>query len=136
FRAALDRLRDPFQALRVESYNHLLFRVRLRVKVDPDFVKETVLARVETALRDAFGFEARDFGQSVSLSEVMAAAQRAEGVVYVDIDSLVADGQPDAMLTQEGRLTAQPARIDGTGTVLRAEILTLSPVPVAPEAIP
>jgi hypothetical protein len=135
FRAALDRLRDPFQALRVESYDHLLFHVHLRVKVDPDYVKETVLARVEAALRNTFAFDARDFGQSVFLSEVMAVAQRAEGVVYVDIDSLTA-GQTDATLTEEGRLTAQPARIDGTGTVLRAEILTLSPEPVVPEAIP
>lgn len=133
FREALDRLRDPFQTLTVESYEHLLFRVRLKVQVDPDYVRETVLAGVEAALRDAFSFAARDFGQSVFLSEVMAAAQGVAGVVYVDVDSLRFESQPETTLAD--RLTALPARIEGTGQVLRAQILTLSPAPVAPEVI-
>jgi hypothetical protein len=133
FREALDRLRDPFQALAVETYEHLLFRVRLKVKVDPDFARETVLAGVEAALRDAFSFDARDFGQSVFLSAVMAVAQGVAGVTYVDVDSLRLDGQPDSTLADH--LTALPARIDGAGQALRAQILTLSPVPVAPEAL-
>ncbi len=133
FRAALDALRDPFQALTVESYEHLLFRVALRVQVDPDFVRADVLAGVEAALRGAFSFAARDFGQSVFLSEVMAVAQGVAGVVYVDVDGLYRDdGAPD-LATQ---LTALPARIDATGEALRGQILTLSPLPVAPEAIP
>jgi hypothetical protein len=133
FRAALDALRDPFQALTVESYEHLLFRVALRVRVDPDFVRADVLAGVEAALRGAFSFAARDFGQSVFLSEVMAVAQGVAGVVYVDVDKLYRDdGAPD-LATQ---LTALPARIDATGEALRGQILTLSPLPVAPEAIP
>jgi predicted phage baseplate assembly protein len=133
FRQALDLLRDPFQALTVETYEHLLFRVSLKVKVDPDYVKATVLAGVEAALRDAFSFDARDFGQSVVLSEVMAVAQGVEGVVYVDVDLLYRDDDVSPALADQ--LTALPARIDGTGQVLRAQILTLSPVPVAPEAI-
>jgi len=133
FREALDLLRDPFQALTVETYEHLLFRVSLKVRVDPDYVKATVLAGVEAALRNAFSFDARDFGQSVFLSEVMAVAQGVEGVVYVDVDLLYRD---DGNAVLADGLPALPARIDGTGQVLRAQILTLSPVPVAPEAIP
>jgi hypothetical protein len=135
FREALDRLRDPFQALVVETYEHLLFRVRLKVGVDPDYIRETVLAGVEAALRTAFSFEARGFGQSVFLSEVMAVAQGVAGVVFVDVDALYRDGQTPGPEPEE-RLTALPARIDGAGQVLRAQILTLSPVPVAPEVIP
>ena len=135
FREALDRLRDPFQALVVETYEHLLFRVRLKVSVEPDYVRETVLAGVETALRAAFSFEARGFGQSVFLSEVMAVAQGVAGVVFVDVDALYREGQTPGP-EPEDRLTALPARIDGAGQVLRAQILTLSPVPVAPEVIP
>jgi len=133
FREALDLLRDPFQALTVETYEHLLFRVILKVRVDPDYVKATVLAGVEAALRNAFSFDARDFGQGVFLSEVMAVAQGVAGVVYVDVDLLYRDDESPVLA--DG-LTALPARIDGTGQVLRAQILTLSPVPVAPEAIP
>ncbi len=132
-REALNRLRDPFQPLVIESFERLLFRVKLRVKVHPDHVKETVLQRVETALREAFSFEARDFGQSVHLSGVMAVAQRAEGVVYVDVDRLYQDGLAE---TLEDRLPALPARIGDAGEILRGQILLLSPVPVEPEAIP
>jgi hypothetical protein len=133
FRAALDALRDPFQALTVESYEQLLFRVALRVRVDPDFVRAAVLAGVEAALRGAFSFAARDFGQSVFLSEVMAVAQGVAGVVFVDVDKLYRDDGAPELADQ---LTALPARIDGTGQALRGQILTLSPLPVAPEAIP
>ncbi len=132
FREALDRLRDPFQALAVETYEHLLFRLRLKVKVDPDYGREIVLAGVEAALRQVFSFAARDFGQSVFLSAVMAVAQGVAGVTYVDVDLLYRDDESPAL---EDRLTALPARIDGAGRALRAQILTLSPVPVAAEAI-
>jgi hypothetical protein len=131
FRAALDALRDPFQALTVETYEQLLFRVVLRVRVDPDFVRAAVLAGVEAALRGAFSFAARDFGQSVFLSEVMAVAQGVAGVVFVDVDKLYRD---DGATELANQLTALPARIDGTGAALRGQILTLSPLPVAPEA--
>lgn len=130
-REALDRLRDPFQALEVASFDRLLFRVKPRVKVDPDHVPETVLQRVEAALRNAFSFAVRGFGQSVHLSEVMAVAQRVEGVVYVDVDSLYLD-EP---ATLEDRLLALPARINDQGEVRQAQILLLSPVPVLPEVI-
>jgi hypothetical protein len=132
-RQAMDRLRDPFQALVVDSYEQLRFRVGVRVKVDPDYVPETVLAQVEAALRDAFSFAARDFGQGVFLSEVMAVAQGVAGAVYLDLTSLRFENAVDGTLAD--RLTALPARIDDTGQVLRAQILTLSPALVAPEAI-
>jgi len=132
-RAALDLFRDPFQELVIESFDRRLFRVKLRVKVDRDHLREAVLQRVETALRDAFSFDARDFGQSLFLSEVMAVAQRAEGVVYVDVDHLYQDGKEEKLNDQ---LTAQPARIGDAGEVLPAQILLLSPLAVVPEAIP
>ena len=62
----------------------------------------------------------------------MAIAQGVEGVTYVDVDLLYRDDGGPALAD---RLTALPARIDGAGQALRAQILTLSPVPVAPEAI-
>jgi hypothetical protein len=37
---------------------------------------------------DTFGFEARELGQDVFLSEVVAAMQSVTGVAYVDIDAL------------------------------------------------
>ncbi|HZF09059.1 MAG TPA: putative baseplate assembly protein [Thermoanaerobaculia bacterium] len=132
-RAALDRLRDPFQALRVDSYDRLLFRLHLRVKTDPDRDAKAVLQAVEAALREAFSFAARDFGQSVFLSEVMALTQRVPGVVYVDVDRLYQEG---LAVTLEHRLETQPARLADSGAVLRAQILLLHPEPVDLGAIP
>lgn len=132
-RAALDGFRDPFQELVIDSYDQRVFLASLNVKADPDYVEATVLRQVEAALRSAFSFEARDFGQSVFLSEVMAVAQGVEGVVYVDVDSLRLDGEAGTVL--HDRLDAHPARIDEQFKVRRAEILLLSPQPVAPKAI-
>ena len=115
FREALDRLRDPFQALVVETYEHLLFLVRLKVSVEPDYVRETVLAGVETALRAAFSFEARGFGQSVFLSEVMAVAQGVAGVVFVDVDALYREGQTPAPERRPADGAAGPHRRRGPG---------------------
>jgi predicted phage baseplate assembly protein len=132
-REAMDRLRDPFQALRVESFEPLRFLVKARLRIDPDHERETVLERAVAALREAYSAEARDLGQSVFLSEVMAVLQNVEGVVYVDVDVLHLETQG---ATREERILALPARIDGAGQVKRAQLLTLSPRPVVLEAIP
>jgi hypothetical protein len=63
------------------------FRAGLRVKVDPDHQAALVLAEVETALRGAFSFARRAFGQDVSAAEVMAVAQAVRGVA-VQVASL------------------------------------------------
>lgn len=132
-REAMDRLRDPFQALQVESFDPLRFQLGARVRVDPDFVTEAVLKRVQAVLSETFSAEARELGQSVFLSEVMAVIQRVEGVVYVDVESLHLETKG---ATLENRIPAHSARIDGAGTVQRAQLLTLSPEPVALEALP
>jgi hypothetical protein len=132
-RAAMDRLRDPFQALRIESFDPLPFQLGARVRIDPDHPTEAVLERVRAALSEAFSSEAREFGQSVFLSEVMAVIQRVEGVVYVDVETLHLETQG---ATLEDRILALPARIDDAGKVQEAQLLTLSPKPVTLEAIP
>jgi hypothetical protein len=124
--AAMRRLRDPFQPLRVSTFEPLTFNLALKVKVDPDHRADLVLAAVEAALRQAFSFAARDFAQGVVLSEVMAVAQRVEGVVAVDVDALSLAQQGSASPPLQTRLPALPARVRPAGGVAPAQHLSLS----------
>lgn len=117
---------DPLVRFEVLPHREAHFRLELRVKLDPARVPETVLRAVETALRDAFSFEARDFGQGVARSEVIAVVDGVPGVVAVDVDRFYR-GTKRRLDT---RLAADPPRIDAAGSPLAAELLTLAPGPL------
>jgi uncharacterized phage protein gp47/JayE len=121
--AAMRRLRDPFHPLRVDTFEPLTFNLELNVKVDPGHRTEAVLQAAESALRQAFSFAARDFAQGVSLSEVMAVAQRVDGVAAVDVDALYVGLVRDRSL--KPRLDALPARPRPGGGIAPAQHLSL-----------
>jgi len=79
---------DPYVPLRVQTYRPAFFRTRRGVKVHPDLLDGQILAGVEQALREQFSFAARQFGQQVALSEVVAVMQSVTGVIAVDLDKL------------------------------------------------
>ncbi len=123
---AMRRLRDPFQPLRVDTYEPLTFNLTINVLVDPDFRPDLVLPAVESALRQTFSFAARDFAQGVALSEVMAVAQNVDGVVAVDVDALYFSQDGTEMPTLQARLPALPARALPGGGVAPAQHLSLA----------
>ena len=59
---------DPLVHCETKAYNAAAFHLALRIKRDPDYESKKVLADVEAALRAAFSFDARDFGQIVARS--------------------------------------------------------------------
>ncbi len=125
--SAMQKAGDPYVPIRVESYRRALFRIAARVKVNPDYRSEQVLAAVEHSLRSHFSFDARDFGQPVILSEVMAVIQAVPGVKAVDVDKLYRYGE-EAKLNS-GLAAATPQA--GTHVaVSAAELLTLDPSPL------
>jgi predicted phage baseplate assembly protein len=67
--------------------------ISARVQLHPDCLWENVEPRIRAALLTAFGFDARELGQDVTLSEVIGVIQQIDGVDYVDIDLL--DGVSD-----------------------------------------
>ncbi len=79
---------DPYVPLRLGFYKPRRFRLKAKVKVDEDYDSAAVLAAVERELRIAFSFEAREFGQPVMQSEVVAIIHSVPGVVAVDVDEL------------------------------------------------
>lgn len=127
---AYRELGDPFVQFQLLSYVPAYFRLGIRVAVNPDYENEAVLSDVETALRAAFSFGARDFAQPVALSAVAAKAHEVAGVLAVDIDKLYRTSPPQAGATAHSLLAAQAGRLSSNGALLPAEILTLSPDPL------
>lgn len=122
---ALKRNGDPLVHCETKAYNEAIFHLALRVKRDPDHDAKKVLADVEAALRAAFSFDARDFGQIVSRSEIIAVAQEVEGVLGVDLDRFYRG----ATITLEERLTPAAATTDAQGNGIAAELLLLDSGP-------
>ncbi len=126
YKHLLDAIRkagDPYIPVRVASYAPAYFQVEAKVQVDPDQMQDKVLAEVEQALRRQFSFEAREFGQPVTRSEILAVMQNVRGVVAVDLDVLKrSDNQPHLRAA-----LPQPTR---TGQMVAAEMLLLDPRPL------
>jgi predicted phage baseplate assembly protein len=126
---------DPFLPVWVASYQPRTFKIAAKVKVDPGLITEKIIKDVETTLRAHFSFEARNFGQSVALSEVMAVIQKVAGVLAVDVDALhYSDAPPSPQPAT--RLTASLPRLGSANTILAAELLTLEPAPLALGVMP
>ena len=120
--AALQEAGDPFVSLRVKSFRPAYFRFAGKIKVNPDYETDAVLATVESALRAQFSFGVRAFGQPVFLSEVIAVVQAVPGVVAADVSKLY---RTDAAATLETRLLAALPEMLADGSVDAAELLTL-----------
>jgi len=120
---ALRDFGDPLVGLTVASYRAATFRLSANVKVADDRLADDVLPAVRAALEAAFAFDAREFGQPVSLDEVVAVIHRVVGVVAVDVDALRRTDQP-AWPAVRARLFARLPVVAGAA-VLPAEILTL-----------
>lgn len=125
--AAMRAAGDPFVELRAKTYRPAYFRFAGNVKVDGDFENEKVLVTVEQALREKFSFAAREFGQPVMLSEVIAVIQAVPGVIAVDVDKLYRSGA-NASLQQ--RLLAELPVLSPNGQLPSAELLTLDAAPL------
>lgn len=112
---------DPHVRFEIAPYTPASFRLGLRIKRDGEQDWETVRAAVELALRDAYSFDARDFGQTVARSEVIAIAHAVSGVLGVDVDYFYRGATPAVA----DWLTPAPASVDAAGNLTAAELLLL-----------
>ncbi len=133
--SSLRQYGDPLAPLRVESYRPARFRLRAMVKVAADALTATVLAEVETALRERFGCAARTFGQPVSVDEVAAAIHAVASVEAVQITQLYRPG-PGAVAQVEPRLFAELPLAMPQTVPLPAELLLLEEGPLVLEELP
>jgi predicted phage baseplate assembly protein len=136
--AAMRGAGDPHHPLFVEPFRPALFHVEAGVKVHGDFLPERVLPAVEESLRARFSFEARSFGESVALSEVIAVVQEVPGVVAVDVNAFYREPGDDIVPAIQRtparlnpRLDATGPQVDASGSEpLGAELLMLDPGPL------
>jgi hypothetical protein len=126
---ALRRYGDPLLPLSVRTYASRHVHIEALVKPDPDAVADAVLAAVAAALRAAFAFDARDFGQTVALDEVYAVIQGVPGVIAADVKQLHDAGLAPGVLP-EPRVFARLPTLQADGSVDAAEILTLEDGPL------
>jgi hypothetical protein len=117
---------DPHVNVVLLSRQMSSFRLGLKVKPDPAYEREPLLAAVEAALRAHYSFAARALAQPVLQSDVIAVAHSVPGVVAVDLDFLYA---AQAGQSCQARLLAARMRVSG-GVALAAELLTLHPDPL------
>ena len=141
---ALRRNGDPATPLTVAARRLRFVAVTARVRVHPRYEFPPVEAAVRAALAAALGFDAREFGQPVYQSDVVAAAMAVPGVAAVAVDwfGLIDEFTPDGRRADLPDLIAQldavsdntpdpvlptfPDRFVG-GEVRPAEIAFLSP---------
>jgi len=102
--------------IRIVSRPPSLFAVRGVVRVEPDRLAIRVEAAVMASLRAAFSFSAREFGQGVSRSEVIAVVQNVPGVAIVQINGFV-----KTSLSSDG--TATETEKDSTASGDRSDFL-------------
>jgi predicted phage baseplate assembly protein len=134
--AAMKSAGDPYVPLRVQNYRRAFFKMGAAIKCDPDYESSKVLAAVEQTLRDTFSFDARTFGQAVSLGEILAAIQDVPGVLAAEVSRLYRTDDPAGPALNDLLLAAAPQAGAGAlpgpddDAVAPAEMLTLSPAPL------
>jgi predicted phage baseplate assembly protein len=119
---------DPTVPLHVASFWPAWFQLEASIMIHSDYNRTSVLAEVEKVLRSSFSFEARQFGQDVTVNEVIAIIQNIKGVVAVDIDNLYRTGDSRAW---NAVLPSGLPRPGGEMDQLQpAELLLLDPRPI------
>lgn len=122
-RQALRDFGDPYRVIRLEIRELMLIVISARIRVLPEYQWEPVVTHVRTALLDRFGFERRELGQDVLLSEVISVIQNVRGVAYVDVDVLrgIPERTPDAQNPGQRRLLTPAEIAERVGGPLRDE---------------
>jgi predicted phage baseplate assembly protein len=129
--AALHALGDPRVPLTLQPYRPVAVRLAAGLTIAPEYQADIVLAAAEEQLLTAFSFDAREFGQSVALSEVVAVIHRVEGVTAVNVTELYREDEPAG---RNALLFAFLPRA-GTDTPVPGELLTIQQDTIALEVL-
>jgi hypothetical protein len=125
--AAILKYSDSRVPVTIKTFQPVTFKLGAEVKVNPDYIQANVMATVEAALRSAFSFPARTFGQPVTLSEVVSAIQNVAGVIAIDINKLHRSDRPEAW---NSLLLAHAPQAGDDSKAAAAELLTLDSTPL------
>jgi predicted phage baseplate assembly protein len=105
---------DPHLPIRVEGCELVLLIIGARVGLTVDRQWAEVEPDIRSALLDLFGYDRRELGQDVALSEVIATIQLVAGVAYVDVTTFDSIRRSDTQF--ESLLKAKLADIASDST--------------------
>ncbi|MDF0515742.1 putative baseplate assembly protein [Bradyrhizobium yuanmingense] len=133
-RQALARAGDPSILFRIDTCELMLLIVAARVTVAPSRTWANVEPNIRAALIERFGYERRELGQSIALSEMTAAIQDVPGVAGVNVgmfDSMCgSDANLDSSLRQKlASLGTAPVASSIEVRSVRIDSETLQPLP-------
>jgi predicted phage baseplate assembly protein len=126
---ALVTLGDPTLPVRVQPREMLVLLLAARVAVEPDYAWVDVEPAVRAALVAAFGFDRRQPGEDVFLSEVITVMQRVPGVSFVDVDSF--GGVPEKKSDAGGRRALKPEELEAAIGAIIDDVQPRIPVGLA-----
>lgn len=109
---------DPNQPIRLVVRKLVLLLLAAKIRVLPDYQWETVEPQIRVALLDTFGFDRRQLGQSVWLSDILSIIQQVRGVAYVDVD-LFNGVSEDDIRTSSITSAERELLIDGTKVTIK-----------------
>lgn len=125
---SIARCSEPNVDVAVLAYAPIYFKIEAAVQISSSAQVALLQPALEAALRNAFSFSARSFGQPVYQSEVIAAIQDVAGVLDV---VLTMYSSSDFSNTPRQQLAASLPQTGGRGNLLPAQLLTLDPGPLA-----
>jgi hypothetical protein len=86
--ASLQAYGNPEIPITVTSYVETLFQFSADLQYDPSYNQNEVQTDVFQAVTETFSFQARTFGQGVSVDEVATTMQEVPGIVAVNVTNL------------------------------------------------
>ncbi len=126
---AIQEAGDPLVPVQVASYRPAFFKVGAKIGVVSDYSAELVLSGVQDRLREAFSFRTREFGQPVTLSEVLSVLHQVPGVQAAQLTQFYRVDDPAAPSLQT-ELPAMVPQSGGSAGSFGAELLTLDASPL------
>ncbi|MEQ1907488.1 MAG: putative baseplate assembly protein [Vicinamibacterales bacterium] len=131
--AALDTFKEPSMRLRLDTYQPLYFDVHAKVAIDLRVEWSQVEAALRRALIASFSFDARAFGQAVTVADVVRVVHSVDGVVFVDIDVLRRFDQTTPDLPVTGALPADNVQWadSESAPVALAQLLLINPLGIS-----
>ncbi len=130
---AIDTCREPSMQLRLDTYQPLYFDVGAKLSIDPRHEWTVVEAAVRSTLLSTFSFAVRQFGQAVTVADLVQAVHSVDGVVFVDVDVLRRFDQASPDLPVNGALAANGVQWDEHESEpgALAQLLLINPLGIA-----
>ena len=127
---SINTYKDPLISIKIDTFRPKFFDVVTGITIDERMEFDKVSESVKESLVDKFSFAKRDFGQHVTISEVISTIQDVNGVKAVDIDNvsyLEGDNRKTVELDNKGGIIPSSNADMTGGSFKQAELLMINP---------